>query len=535
MISFSENIDANERVILRYLVSTDNEYRLYNENNETISREKVLKLLHPSFFFNEAISEICRVMHGFYDDYNKIPNIDEIWQVLKIRNSNIVKEELNLIFAIDLSRFTHDFVFAYLKTFVMMGNLNMTLNGVVSYLKTIEIKTTNMDEVFDFVRNEISGKLAVEMTCENQGLSIYDPKSHIQPTKAKRSTGFAFFDKVLGGGWEPKTLIVMAGRPKIGKSLVLSNMAVRSARSGANVGVFTVELADRKYVKRIGANLLNIPYTLYSKFLDENDLGPVTEAIAKFKKSCPSAGELMIKEYPTGGANAIDIENYFLALERTMKIHFDVLFVDYLNLLKPTGKADATMYEKIKKIAEELRRIAQRNNWCIVSATQVKAQYFNSDELFLDSAAESSGLIATVDSFFGITGEPGAAIIKIKNIANRDEGHMDSYKTYVKEKMYFRLVEDTAPGSEFWSEEDGEDLQRMMIDEYRKLTNPDAMTKRIEAAVSVEMKPVIPDPVSEASKDFDINAKIAVATQSKMPVQNVSAINVDYDEILKNL
>lgn len=233
MISFSENIDANEKVILCYLVSTDGEYRLYNENNETISREKVLNLLHPSFFFNETVSEICRIMKGFYADYNKIPNVEEIWHMLKIRNSNAAKEEIDLIFGTNLSKFTHDFVYTYLKSFVMMGNMNMTLNGVVSYLKTSELKTSNIDEIFDFVRNEIGTKMTIELTSENLGLNIYDPKSHIQPVKSTRSTGFHFFDKVLGGGWEPKSLVVFAGRPKIGKcSSLNTKITVRNKKTG---------------------------------------------------------------------------------------------------------------------------------------------------------------------------------------------------------------------------------------------------------------------------------------------------------------
>jgi hypothetical protein len=474
MLSVSENIEASEKIIIKYLTTTDDEYKLTNENNESISREKLLLRIKPSFFVNQTLEEVCRAMKSYYSEFGRIPTPDEVWQVLKIRNAEVSKDELDLVFGLKMSGYGKDFFYKQLKTFVLKGNLESTLMGIMAHVKTQEISPDTIDEVFDFVRNEVGTSLNIDMTNENRGLSIYDPKSHIQLTKHTRSTGFPFIDKVLGGGWEPATLIVFEGRPKIGKSLVLANLAVRSTLSGANVGIFTVELGDRKYVKRVGSNLFNIPYTMYSKFIDENNLEPVNAAIAEFRRTHPNAGQLMIKEYPTGGASSIDIENYFIQLEHELKIHFDVIFVDYINLLKPSrAKGDDSLYSKIKTIAEELRRIAKRNMWCIVSATQVKAQYFNSDELYLDSAAESSGLVATVDSLFGLTGDLGSPRLKMKNLANRDEGHMDSYKHYLKVKEYFRLTEDSAADSEYWSDEGGEELEKAIRKEYLQIPQPD--------------------------------------------------------------
>ena len=491
MLSFSENIEANEKVIIKYLTTGDEEYKLCNENNELINREKLLKLIQPNFFGNVSLEEICRTMKSFYSEFGKIPNHDEIWQMLKIKNTEIAKEEIDIIFGLSMSRYSQDFFYKYLKTFVLKGKLEATLMGVVSHVKTHDVSPDNIDAVFDFVRNEVSVSLNIDMTSDNMGLSVYEPASHIQMTKSTRSTGFPFLDRVLGGGWEPKTFIVFQGRPKVGKSLVLANLAVRAALFGANVGIFTVELGDRKYMKRVGSNLFSVNYQMYSKFIDEENLGPVRQAIKTFKETHPTAGELVIKEYPTGGASSIDIENYFLQLQVSTGKKFDLIVVDYVNLLKPTASkgGDDTLYSKIKKISEELRRIAIRNQWCIVSATQVKTQYFNSDELHLDSTAESSGLVATVDSLFGITGEPGSHRIKIKNLANRDEGHMDSYKHYTKVKEYFRLTEDTAADSEYWSEDGGEELEKAIKKEYQTLSRPDEPTLNILGSPVMEIEP----------------------------------------------
>ena len=61
--------------------------------------------------------------------------------------------------------------------------------------------------------------------------------------------------------------------------------------------------------------------------------------------------------------------------------------------------------------------------------------------------------------------------MKIKNIANRDEGNMESYKKFRKVNDYFRIVEDNSPDSEYYSEENGEDLEKELIKEYKDITH----------------------------------------------------------------
>lgn len=246
MLSFAENIEANEKVILKYLTTDDNEYALRNENNELINRDKLLKLIKPNFFSNLSLEEICRQMKLFYSEYGKIPNSDEIRQLLKIRNSEISKEELDIIFGITLSRYSQEFFFKYLKTFVLKGNLESTLMGVMSHVKTHDVSPDNIDQVFDFVRTEVGTSLNIDMTTDNLGLSIYDARSHIQMTKNTRSTGFPFLNRVLGGGWEPKTLVVFQGRPKVGKCFSLDSQIVIRNKHTLHIEYITVrELLNR--------------------------------------------------------------------------------------------------------------------------------------------------------------------------------------------------------------------------------------------------------------------------------------------------
>lgn len=252
--------------------------------------------------------------------------------------------------------------------------------------------------------------------------------------------------------------------------MVLGNIAARSFLAGNNTGLVTVELADRSYMKRIGSNILNVPKDDYEKITDEENSALIQNKISELQNSGKKLGYLEVVEFPTGGATAIDIENYFLRLEHKLNKKFKVIVVDYLNLLKPI-KDQNGLYEKVKMICEELRGVAMRNEWCIISATQIRRDDVDNFDLGMDSVAESFGLVHTVDSLYGLMRSPLEGRMKIKVIANRDNGFEESYKFYAMEKDYFRLSEERGMNSEYYSDDDvANTLQDQVREEYNTIT-----------------------------------------------------------------
>ena len=57
---------------------------------------------------------------------------------------------------------------------------------------------------------------------------------------------------------------------------------------------------------------------------------------------------------------------------------------------------------KIKQIAEDLRAMGIRNNWLIVTATQINRNGYNSSDISMSDVAESAGLSHTADVMLGI-------------------------------------------------------------------------------------------------------------------------------------
>lgn len=464
MIDFTENIDSLEKMVWNFVLHEDNENNeLKPKSHDSLRREELVVMIKPTYFNEDSRQESYKIAIKFFREYGKIPNRKELKSYLELTNASIDDEEFDDLYAFNLREYNYDYLYKYVRSFILLRNLNLTVFDLLTYLKTTSIDPENIDKISEKVRNDISSKLAVNFSSGDTGLNFFNPEAHIQLPKNGSPTGFPFFDKCLGGGWNPKSLVVFQGRPKVGKSMVLGNIAARSFLIGNVTGLVTVELPERQYMKRIGSNILNIPSDVYSGITDARATQIIMTKIAELKEKSKTCGELIIKDFPTGSATAIDIENYFLRLESKMNRKFKVIVVDYLNLLRPI-KDQNGLYEKIKCISEELRGVAMRNEWCIISATQIKREDIDNFDLGMESVAESFGLIHTVDSLFGLMRSPLESRMKIKIIANRDNGYEESYKFYTMVKDYFRLSEEVGPNSEFYS--DDEEVNKMQ-DELR--------------------------------------------------------------------
>ena len=467
IIDFKENIEVLEKLIFNFILTEeDNDTVIKPKNYDSLDQKEIIPLIKATYFNDDTIQRVYRECKKFFMEYHKIPTKNEIRKLVDLSGLQLSEKKFDSLFEVDLSSYNYDFLFKYTKSFIFYKNLNESVIDVMSYLKTTEITPTNVELITNEVREKINSKLSVSLSNSDSGLDFFNLEDHIQISKSGNPTGFPFFDKTLGGGWNPKTLVVFQGRPKVGKSMVLSNIGARAFLSGVNVGIATVELSDRKYMKRLGSCILNIPFKEYDSFLTREELALVQDGMKKLKNSIPNLGELKVKEFPTGTVTALDIESYFLKIQQNTGIKFKVIIVDYINLLRPLREQGNT-YEKVKVISEELRAVAIRNEWCIITATQIRREAVKDQDLGMEDVAESFGLIHTVDSLYGLMRGPMEKRMKIKLIANRDGGYTESFKIYNMSYEFSKLTEERDPASEFYSEDDdSQSLENQMRNQY---------------------------------------------------------------------
>jgi replicative DNA helicase len=69
-------------------------------------------------------------------------------------------------------------------------------------------------------------------------------------------TGLTDVDRTIGGGLRPGRLVVLAGRPGAGKTVLLTAIARRAAQKGAGVAIFSLEIDRDENLARMAANAL---------------------------------------------------------------------------------------------------------------------------------------------------------------------------------------------------------------------------------------------------------------------------------------
>jgi replicative DNA helicase len=184
-------------------------------------------------------------------------------------------------------------------------------------------------------------------------------------------------------------------------TLCMCHMAAANLAAGKNVLYITLEMAEEEIASRIDANLLDIAL---------DDLSVVDKHVftGKIKDLKTKAlGKLVIKEYPTSGANVIHFKSLLNELMIKKDFRPDIIYIDYINICGCASmKFNGDTYNYVKAISQELRGWAVEEQLPIVSGTQLTRKGFGSSQPGMDDTSESFALPATVDFMIAIVTSP---------------------------------------------------------------------------------------------------------------------------------
>jgi replicative DNA helicase len=176
-------------------------------------------------------------------------------------------------------------------------------------------------------------------------------------------TGFTDLDKILQGGIRPSDLVLIAGRPSMGKSAFLMACALNMAMSGVSVGIFSLEMSARGLVGRL----------LSMKSLVDNShirTGYVNfEEMDKLQAAGSILSSLPIYIDDTGGLPISQIE-YRLNAQPVQ-----VVMLDYMQLIGGHGNLSET--ERVTKISMEIKDLAKKTKLPFMVACQLSRQVEN--------------------------------------------------------------------------------------------------------------------------------------------------------------
>ncbi|MEP2781394.1 MAG: replicative DNA helicase [Pseudoruegeria sp.] len=190
------------------------------------------------------------------------------------------------------------------------------------------------------------------------------------------STGLIDMDGKLGG-LHPSDLLILAGRPSMGKTSLVTNIAYNIAKAykkgtrpdgsvgaveGGVVGFYSLEMSAEQLASRILADAASVDsHRLRSGDMTEEEFRNLVEA-AKTLEACP----LYIDDTP-----ALPISQLAARARRLKRTHgLDVLMVDYLQLVRPASAKDSRVNE-VSEITQGLKAIAKELNVPVIALSQL--------------------------------------------------------------------------------------------------------------------------------------------------------------------
>ena len=184
---------------------------------------------------------------------------------------------------------------------------------------------------------------------------------------------FKQYNYYLTGGFQKKTWIGIEGKTGTGKTTMMLSFTADLLKKGHNVCYINLEMNEESLAYLLFSSITGIDYN----YIKDN----------YYQETCKNQIITKLNEMNLGNFRQIlnadfnklsikELEEIILLEEEKIGIKFDVIIIDYLYLLSTaeTGFKAEQGYEKQMRLSQDAHKLAQRNNWCVISVFQKNRQ-----------------------------------------------------------------------------------------------------------------------------------------------------------------
>ncbi|MBD3271622.1 MAG: replicative DNA helicase [Elusimicrobia bacterium] len=193
--------------------------------------------------------------------------------------------------------------------------------------------------------------------------SYYQRKEHITGI----STGFKEFD-VLTAGLQPANLVIIAGRPAMGKTSIVMNIVEHAAiQEKIPVGLFSLEMAKQELILRMLCSQARVnAHEVRRGYLSKRYWTALTNAASRI-----SEAPLYIDDSSSLSVLEMRARARRLAAELSLQgKKLGLIVVDYLQLMHSTGRSESRQQE-ISEISRSLKGLARDLNIPVIAISQL--------------------------------------------------------------------------------------------------------------------------------------------------------------------
>ncbi|WP_375319357.1 replicative DNA helicase [Candidatus Tisiphia endosymbiont of Oplodontha viridula] len=387
-----ENVQAEQMLIGAILVNHD----YYNTVSEFLRPNHFFEPLHQKIYNAiEVITEKGLIATPV--TLRSMLERDELFQELGGGDylNKLVTLSMMVINPLDYGKIIYDL--AIRRNLIQIGEevVNNAYNSSLEYDSSQQIEHAE-GKLYHLASEGVNEKSFVKVAVSlSESLASINRAMKNSSHVIGISTGLIDLDKKLSG-FQNSDLIIIAGRPSMGKTAFAINLAVNSCKAmqlknngqekeSQSVGFFSLEMSSEQLATRI----LSMHTEIDSSSLQS---GHVTEEnYNRLRKEVIALSELpfFIDDTPALSIAAIRTR----ARKMKRKHNLGILFIDYLQLIRGINKSDNRVNE-ISEITQGLKAIAKELNIPVIALSQLsRAVELREDKKPMLSDLRESGSI----------------------------------------------------------------------------------------------------------------------------------------------
>lgn len=380
-----QNIEAEQFVLGAVLL-----------DNEALS--KANEIIKPEDFYRDTHRKIYKAMTAIF---TKGEPIDMITLTEYLRKNNELEDIGGLAYLSNLASIIP--TSANVRYHCKIIKEKAIFRSLIQTSHLISEKAyegvTEADETLDYAERlifEIADR-RTNNSFQNIKDIVKDTFKTIELLLAKKSnttgiaTGFADLDEMTAG-FQPGELIIIGGRPAMGKTAFALNIAQNCAiKSKQPVAIFSLEMSKEQLVMRMLCAESMVNYAKLRKgFLNRQELTRLT-------KSASSLSEAPIYIDDSSSISVMEVRAKARRLKAEQK-GLGLIVIDYLQLMK--GRSDAERREQeISEISRSLKALAKELKVPVVALSQLnrRVEYNQEKRPALGDLRESGAIEQDAD------------------------------------------------------------------------------------------------------------------------------------------
>jgi replicative DNA helicase len=200
-------------------------------------------------------------------------------------------------------------------------------------------------------------------------------------------TGFHDLDRMTGG-FKDSDLIIVAGRPAMGKTSLALNIALYSAlEANKSVAIFSLEMSKEQLTERLLTEQAQIDaQRMHRGLLTEAEFDRVSNALGPLGEA-----KIFIDDTPVMDELSLQLK----ARQAKMRHNIDMILIDYLQLMHGRARGDDNRVQEVSSISRALKGLARELRIPVIAISQLsRAPEQRPDKRPILSDLRESGCLA---------------------------------------------------------------------------------------------------------------------------------------------